>query len=588
LISSYCVNCIFCSYINGEIETGVSKISYRFTREQKLEVFNRLNATFERFEELGLERRDGQEMFAFDVAEAILDNKNLIKEAGVGIGKSFGYLIPSLIINKVLNIPVVIATSTIQLQNQLLGDVEQARKIVGNLIAETVIGKGQGNYSCMKRAFNIGKTKEFPEDLLEKIQNGTVNERSDIKNGISDDLWDQVKVDSCTYQNCKFHRDCAFYKMRQDIKSGLKDIIIINQDLLVAHLLKVNDYRNPIIYENSLAIIVDEAHNLEEKTRNALQREWSSKKVNFMINNIDKVLRRNQLYKNEYQAKIKEFERCSSEMFNNIFEDVKKSIRENDELNNEMRHPVNVSKNKLDSLIEIFELLYDGVQLTEYAHESLLDNTIEQMEDFMILITELCNQENSKFLFWLTLKNKITIFFAPKEINKELEDMLFLYDTPVVATSATLTQPSLDDPYHYIKNSIGFNEEYGLKGDIESSPFPYKENARLFIADDIPSPTQNKESYLEGVSEYIIKLSELTNGRCLVLFTSKEDLYKVNEHLYEYSSEFEIIRQHSGSSQEGVISSFTKSKGILLATGSFWEGIDIKGQDLSQVIIPRL
>src|SRR5699024_76139 len=162
--------------------------------------------------------------------------------------------------------------------------------------------------SCMKRAFNIGKTKEFPEDLLEKIQNGTVNERSDIKNGISDDLWDQVKVDSCTYQNCKFHRDCAFYKMRQDSKTGLKDIIIINkkkckfnrdyafykmrqdiksvlkdiiiinQDLLVAHLLKVNDYRNPIIYENSLAIIVDEAHNLEEKTRNALQREWSSKK----------------------------------------------------------------------------------------------------------------------------------------------------------------------------------------------------------------------------------------------------------------------------------------------------------------------
>src|SRR5699024_12634309 len=96
----------------------VSKISYRFTREQKLEVFNRLNATFERFDELGLERRDGQEVFAFDVAEAIRDNKNLIKEAGVGIGKSFGYLIPSLILNKVLNIPVVIATSTIQPKNQ--------------------------------------------------------------------------------------------------------------------------------------------------------------------------------------------------------------------------------------------------------------------------------------------------------------------------------------------------------------------------------------------------------------------------------------------------------------------------------------
>src|SRR5699024_12251729 len=151
----------------------------------------------------------------------------------------------------------------------------------------------------MKSSFKIGKNKILPEELLKKIQNGTVNERSDIKNRISDDLWDQVKVDSCTYQNCKFHRDCAFYKMRQDIKSGLKDIIIINQDLLVAHLLKVNDYRNHIIYENSLAIIVDEAHNLEEKIRNALQRDWSSKKVNFIINNIDKVLRRNQLYKNK-------------------------------------------------------------------------------------------------------------------------------------------------------------------------------------------------------------------------------------------------------------------------------------------------
>src|SRR5699024_6689330 len=115
-----------------------------------------------------------------------------------------------------------------------------------------------------------------------------------------------------------------------------------------------------------------------------------------------------------------------------------------------------------------------------------------------------------------------------------------------------------------------------------------KENARLFIADDTPSPTQNKESYLEGVSEYIIKLSELTNGRCLVLFTCKEDLNKVNEHLYEYSSEFEIIRQHSGSSQEGVISSFTTSNGRRLGTGSFWDGIRIKGQDLSHVSIPTL
>src|SRR5699024_5107791 len=158
--------------------------------EQKLEVFNRLNATFERFEELGLERRDGQEMFAFDVAEAILDNKNLIKEAGVGIGKSFGYLIPSLIINKVLNIPVVIATSTIQLHNIVIGDVEQASEIVDNLKAETVIVKGQSNYSCMKRTCNIKKTKEFPEVWLEKIQSGTVNETSDIKSGISDDLWD--------------------------------------------------------------------------------------------------------------------------------------------------------------------------------------------------------------------------------------------------------------------------------------------------------------------------------------------------------------------------------------------------------------
>src|SRR5699024_6004818 len=201
----------------------------------------------------------------------ILDNKNLIKEAGVGIGKSFGYLIPSLIINKVLNIPVVIATSTIQLQNQLLGDVEQARKIVGNLIAETVIGKGQGNYYCMTTAYNIGRTKGLLEDLLEKIKNGTVNERSDIKNGISDDLCDQVMVDSCNYQNCKFHRDCAFYKMRQDIKSGLKDIIIINQDLLLAHFLKVNDYRNPIIYENFLELIVFESINFEVIIKNALK-----------------------------------------------------------------------------------------------------------------------------------------------------------------------------------------------------------------------------------------------------------------------------------------------------------------------------
>lgn len=205
--------------------------------------------------EKGFESREGQESMALDIAEAIRDGDNLMVEAGVGIGKSFGYLLPALLLKRFMSNhrfqerPVIVATSSIQLSEQLLGDAIKAARIIG-IPVSPVVGKGRGNFTCLERAttsdISVSRQDELFSNLINWVMENKTGDRSDLPFPVPDHLWNRVNVDRCNFEYCYSRFECHYYNNRRDISDQTShDIIIVNQDYLIAHLLKLHKTGKP-------------------------------------------------------------------------------------------------------------------------------------------------------------------------------------------------------------------------------------------------------------------------------------------------------------------------------------------------------
>ena len=168
-------------------------------------------------------------------------------------------------------------------------------------------------------------------------------------------------------------------------------------------------------------------------------------------------------------------------------------------------------------------------------------------------------------------------------------DHYFSDDCPAcILTSATLTSRtdgSLEDQYKYIMKSIGFN---GSLSDPKESPFNYDEHAMIFVADRLPHPTKEHDEFIRQGTELLKEILQISEGRALVLFTAKKDMMEVYDELQK-DSPYEIIIQKAGASQQETLDEFRRNEhAVLLGTGAYWEGINIEGPTLSNVIIFRL
>lgn len=235
---------------------------------------------YDRFPRIGLRERTGQQDMSLDIAEAYINGRNAMIEAGVGIGKSFAYLIPGLLINHISQQPVIIATSSIQLSEQILKDLRVIGSRLGFTTVRSVVGKGMGQYACRYRAGGLNKPEDASSplpQLVEQILNYEIEERADIKGGISDAVWSEVCVNDCKFEQCRYRTTCSFYDMRAKIsaKTGDMDFIIVNQDLLIRDLIKKKEGTKGLITERPALIIIDEAHNLEAKVRDAMTLEFT-------------------------------------------------------------------------------------------------------------------------------------------------------------------------------------------------------------------------------------------------------------------------------------------------------------------------
>ncbi len=561
-------------------------------------------------------------------------NKHQISfiEAGTGTGKSFAYLIPALYWTNLNQQPVVISTNTINLQEQLIEkDLVFLKKILP-FSFKSVLVKGRSNYLCKRKLRNlqtiageIFEDQPEKETKLKKILNWADNTktgtRSDIKFLIKSELWEKIASESelCLKTNCPHFSSCYFMKARKEIYSA--DLLIVNHHLLLsdANLKREHDG----ILPDYKHLIVDEAHNFNEIATHHLGNPFYYQALNKFLRRLDNsslslIPRlRNQLtnmnidnrrdYLNIIDKKIfpqiKQIEDISKDYFKKLEEFYGKEkeymLRLTSEfINSKNWEKIKMSGQKLSGFLAnlglSFNKLYERLITLPATKITKIEERIMELESAINNCQQLIKNlefnleaNKEKFVFWLEKENKfnkvqISQKNAPLNISTLLPEILWDKLDNIILTSATL---SVNNSFNFFKESLGLKKSRQLQ---IKTPFNYQEQACLLIPKDIPPA--NSPVFLEKVNNYLGELLLSYGSSTMVLFTS----YKMLNYCVKKT---EKKLNHAGINllpqgrfpRNYILKTFKNNNSqIIFGTVSFWEGVDIKGDNLKYLIIMKL
>ena len=533
---------------------------------------------FEKAATAGLELRTGQVEMAMEICEARMKTTPLAVEAEVGIGKSYAYLIPAVMKYRKDHRQIVIATSTIALQEQLVKDTQNVLKMTGSYI-DIILAKGMRNYLCHRRLRMRLKKNDHLEiyDKLDVALRGYGYDRAKMGFNIPDRIWETVNVQNYNEKchECPLNETCGYYELRKKLKSG-GGIVICNQNMLVAHLQNSYPRGRGLFNPDGGMIIIDEAHNIESRFRDAYTRSMSFKDFVYTI--------RNCVDKTPYRRKdiIEPYANKTMAVADQLFKRLVRQVHEQDKENEADTSTYYFERD--NETMEFLRTLYKRMIYLEDHSKVILENTIS----FLRNAINSCDQN----IVWLEMDPKLKLCVCEKDIRRKISNMLFSYDIPTILTSATISDKSDGTPREkcsYYLNNIDFPED-GIVSEPKHSPYNYDENTMLYFSKQLPYPKlDNKEEYREKSIGEIVRLLNITNGKSLILFTSKEDMDYVYRKLSNMHLPYKVLIQGKGSSQAHRLERFKSDiNSVILGTGTYWEGINIEGESLSQVIIYKL
>ena len=593
-------------------------------------------------------RREQYEMAKL-IENSMNENKKLIVEAGTGTGKTIAYLLPTLLYAIENNLKVIVSTNTINLQEQLVNkDIPLLKKIINEDFNYQIV-KGRGNYLCKRKLYNIDVTEKETDTEEEKTEKNIIRnlidwdknvtrtgDRNELKYEISNSIWEKVnsEVDMCKGVKCPHYSKCHFFKARKNVADAT--LLIVNHHMFFADLAirnQIGFYTNYSILPNYDIVVFDEAHNIEDTARNYFTFETSKISFGRLMGNIynrrvvnssngGAIVRLmtylNESLSSEEYEKVDELkEDAIAEL--NVFYD--KGIDIFDKLiylfseNNDNREiKIKIDKQKMQSNKAFREVMEINTQFKEsYGNlvirinkflNTVSNYNLEDKEGFLFEFSryyERLKQYYKKFEFILegkeegyvywanvtTIRPNVKLYATPFDISDELNDNLFTKMDRMVFTSATL---AVDNKFDYYKKSIGLMKENRRKIDerIVKSPFDYEKQMKVYIPEDALDPTNIE--FLRDLEEFIEGVIKNTKGHCFLLFTSYSALnFLYNQLKSRFSEkEYTLIKQNDFPRHE-MIEIFKNSKNpILFGTDSFWEGVDVQGEQLQSVIITKL
>lgn len=548
---------------------------------------------------VGFEVRPQQVQMARAVQQALQASRHLAVEAGTGVGKSFAYLIPTIDMVCRGACKVLISTFTITLQEQL---IHKDIPFLDNCMPHTftaVLAKGRGNYLCKRRLKfalqrqrllfdRFGSQLELISSWANKTEDGSL---SDMPLLPKNHIWDKVKSEhgNCRGRKCPHFRDCFYWRARRSLEKA--DIIVANHALLFSDL--VLKEQGALVLPDYRYLIIDEAHNIEHVAEDHFGINISNHRIRFLLDGLynPRTHRGLLAYMNAEKA-IDTVSRAGKEVrvFFNRVRDWYESTKE--------QTNGRCYKNFVDDTVSGYlkNLRPELAKLAKNAKD--VDEKLEIMrfvDRCEALVEDLENflwQRQIDYVYWVELDSNRTATLrlrsAAVDVGPHVKTCLFDRYESVILTSATLSTDAEAEKggFDFFASRIGLDDFDAVK---LGSPFEYEKQVTIYIEKDLPNP--NEQAFIITATEVLKKYILKTAARAFVLFTSYTMLEEMAGKLSNWLNEndIELLQQGSGVDRTILLGQFkTEGRSVLFGTDSFWQGVDVPGEALSNVIIVRL
>jgi ATP-dependent DNA helicase DinG len=527
----------------------------------------------------GYEHRRAQLMMAELVQDAFESRHHVVVEAGTGTGKTLAYLLPAICSGR----RVVISTATKSLQEQLYQkDIPFLQKHFAPELKVAVM-KGRSNFLCRAKLHQIADQpilKGMEEmDAFRQIQDWSklteTGDRAELT-FLPDDseLWTRIDArrDTCTGQKCPEFKQCFITAMQQRAKEA--DLIIVNHHLFFADLALKQDDFGSILPEYS-AVVFDEAHEMEDVASDYFGRQISNYRFEELARDADLSMRLLHLGTPSLLRRTQRIRERSRAFFDAF------PARDG-------RYPF--ERNEREAFLEQHRETYDALTSALKGLETEFAALAQKPEELLRIsrrsfeirqeLAFLFESHERNFVYWYERRNKgVFLAATPIDVSQVLRARLFEQFDSIVLTSATLT---VAGRFEYIRQRLGL--DHAKEGALPPE-FDWGKQALLYMPRAIPDV--RNPGFSQVAADEIVKLLELSQGRAFCLFTSYSQMNDLFERVRGRVS-FPLLLQGTAP-RSALLERFKNTQGaVLFATSSFWQGVDVPGDQLSCVIVDRL
>ncbi len=523
------------------------------------------------------EFRQGQLEMAEAIEVALNEGRHLIVEAGTGTGKTLAYLVPAILSGK----RIVISTGTKNLQEQLFfKDIPFLQKHFDRPL-QVCYMKGRNNYACRQKIYDAEKEPilagleevadfQIIRDWEQTTESG---DRAEIRQlPEASTAW--AKIDArrelCTGQQCPQFERCFITQMHQ--RAAASDIIIVNHHLFFADLAVKEEEYGGILPEYA-AVIFDEAHDIEDVAGQYFGISVSSHQVQDLRRDVLSLSRRKQFGSSELDTTLNMLEQ-RAERFFELFG------------GNEGRRGFTAQQAFLQEYQDDYADLLRCLDILA-AHLQSIDQAPEEAIPLFRRAREIADNlrfwmlgGDSSFVYWVERRGRGCFLQAtPIDVSSILDERLFGNVDAVVLTSATL---AVAGGFEYTKGRLGLRNARTL---IVEGQFDHQKQALLYVPQHLPDP--RSPAFPAMASSEILRILRLSRGRAFVLFTSYQQMRQIHDRI-SYEIEYPTLLQGTGP-RHALLEEFRSTPHcVLFATSSFWQGVDVPGEQLSCVIIDKL
>ena len=525
----------------------------------------------------GFELRKGQMDMAAAVEEALTENRKLIVEAGTGTGKTLAYLVPALQSGR----RVVISTGTKALQEQLyFRDIPFLESVLERPLRVCYM-KGRSNYACRQKIYEaegtpilsgLGEVADFQiiQEWEKQTQSG---DRAEIRT-LPEDSTAWTKIDArselCAGSKCPQYERCFVTLMHQ--RAAEADIVIVNHHLFFADL-AVRREDNASILPDYNAVIFDEAHEIEDIAGQYFGFSVSSYRVQELRRDIAAMSRVRSFGSEELDRVLIRLDEIALHFFGLLPGGDGRASFTGRSAFLEQHHEIYAD------LLGAFDLLASHLKLINDAPQEVIP-LFRRAHELRTAIQFLIEGEDQRFVHWIDRRGRgVFLQATPIDVADVLREHLWSKVDAAVLTSATL---AVAGRFDYVQARLGLE---GARALIVESHFDYTSQALLYIPNHLPGPST--PGWTKAASEEIVRILNASRGRAFVLFTSYQQMRLVYDRV-SFTIEYPVLVQGTGP-RMALLDEFRETPHcVLFATSSFWQGVDVPGEQLSCVIIDKL